>query len=541
VASAQADPPLFVSNPPTLANTCASWATACSLSKALFIRGILNAQIRVRAGVYNIVGNDQINPNGLLAANDNGVVIRGGFFGATTLKPGGTCVGNGIVDFTPANNVKVERLTVNSTGSTCGSPVYNNGGVNDTLGALPGPNRVLVRGGPPAIAVNLVGGSTTLDNVRVQPAPAYTNDGISCMGASTVCTVTNSRIIGGTATTGIMVSSGATATVTTSTISNNGGGGVVLEDVTGAIITNNTITGTGPGITLVGSDNNTISNNVVDGVYGIYVGGNDITGPSNGSTISNNNFNNNDFGAVADGYGSAETWNRPGTTNQGIQGDVFFQSSVALGLGAITSVCPAADLSGSYCEVDTPAGMGSPIVTFAYSGVAAYLDGAGKVCPTTVTVDTPNATLYACTDGSGDIFLSGSVSAAISAGNGEATGSSTTTEPGCEASPPSNTAQMPCTGTVLTLSALPYLNTVASGNTFSNNTWSNELLLGAIDGSGPYGEAPPSGGNTYVDGNPSTPVSILNTWTGNVGSPTASACNPATGPVPPGPGPECGT
>jgi len=101
---------------------------------------------------------------------------------------------------------------------------------------------------------------------------------------------------------------------------------------------------------------------------------------------------------------------------------------------------------------------------------------------------------------------------------------------------PSNTAQPSCTGTVLTLSDLPPFNTVASGNTFSNNMWLNELLFGAIDGSGPNGEAPlPSGINTYLDGNPAAPMVIQNPpWTGNVGSP-GPTCNPVTA------GPECGT
>jgi hypothetical protein len=91
------------------------------------------------------------------------------------------------------------------------------------------------------------------------------------------------------------------------------------------------------------------------------------------------------------------------------------------------------------------------------------------------------------------------------------------------------------------MSNLPFYNEVASGNTFDNNIWSNETIFGAIDGSGPYGEAPPSGSNTYLDANPAAPPNIQNAWINNSGSPGVTPCNPATGPVPPGPGPECGT
>jgi hypothetical protein len=148
----------------------------------------------------------------------------------------------------------------------------------------------------------------------------------------------------------------------------------------------------------------------------------------------------------------------------------------------------------------------------AYSGVAQYLGAQGDVCPVGVAVDGQGGTLSACTDGSGDIFLFGSVSSAITAGNGEATGPVTGTEPGCEASPQANTAQPSCTGDVLTLSALPYINTVAPSNSLTANMWGNETVAGAIDGSGPNGQLQ-STDPTYLDR--SGTATIQNTWTSN--------------------------
>ena len=95
-------------------------------------------------------------------------------------------------------------------------------------------------------------------------------------------------------------------------------------------------------------------------------------------------------------------------------------------------------------------------------------------------------------------------------------------------SPPANTGAPSCTGTLLTLSTLPFVNQVAQGNTFSNNVWNSETIAGAIDGSGPNGQYH-STTMTFVDGNPGNPTNIQNTWTGNVGSPPLnSACDPTT-------------
>jgi hypothetical protein len=80
---------------------------------------------------------------------------------------------------------------------------------------------------------------------------------------------------------------------------------------------------------------------------------------------------------------------------------------------------------------------------------------------------------------------------------------------------------------MLTLSALPFVNTVASGNTFNQNLWNNETIAGAIDGSGPNGQFTNST-PTYADGDPSSPANIQNTWTNNTGDPSNSPCNPTT-------------
>ncbi len=85
----------------------------------------------------------------------------------------------------------------------------------------------------------------------------------------------------------------------------------------------------------------------------------------------------------------------------------------------------------------------------------------------------------------------------------------------------------------MTLGDLPASNTVASGNTFNLNSWNNETIAGAIDGSGPNGEFT-AGAPTFVDGNPdpNAATNIQNTWTNNTGSPAASNCNPtAAAPV----------
>jgi len=318
-------------------------------------------------------------------------------------------------------------------------------------------------------------------------------------------------------------------TVSNNTVSGTSGAGVQLELTGGDSITGNTISGLGEGgegIILVGSDNDTVSTNTVSGsAAGVVVTGNDLTGPSTNSTVDNNNFSTNILGGAAvDGYGSPLSWNRVGTELQGIQGVVFFQSDTAIGAGTPTSG------TGAPQEVVTPSSFGAPAGAADYSGVAEYLAGAGAICGTSaIPVDGQQGDggLYACTDGLGDIFLEGVVTNAITAGSGSATGSSTTSEPGCEASPASNTGAVPCSGTVLTLSDLPYINEVAEGNSFNQNQWNNETIAGAIDGSGPNAQYQSSDA-PYADGNPSNPSGLENTWTNNTGSPGASAANPTT-------------
>ena len=159
----------------------------------------------------------------------------------------------------------------------------------------------------------------------------------------------------------------------------------------------------------------------------------------------------------------------------------------------------------------------------------------------------PSGPLYVCTDGLGDLFLFGGSASAITQGSLNATGASTVSEPGCEASPAAGTGS-DCTGTLLTIPDLPAVNSVAVNNTFNQNVWANETLAGAIDGSGPYGEAPPPNSATFADGNPDNPAGIQNFWTNNTGSAWSTRVQPAA-PVsiattqpesPPGLGPECG-
>jgi parallel beta-helix repeat protein len=606
--SAQGDPPLYVSSTPAGAQDCTSWANACTLSDALTVRTTANAQIEMSGGAYGSAGNDAINANGDLGANDDNVTITGGYSGVTTLDPGANCTGSGIVDFSGVTGVTVDGLTVNATASACGSPVANTGGTNDTLGATSPAVAVDVGGGAPTTAVNLTGGSTTIDDVTVDPS--YTHDGLSCSGSAT-CTVSDSTVTGSLGTTGILVegASGATvgpsdvisdntaggvilegstgdtvgpsdtifdnvaggvllqgttgAFVSNNTFASNAGGavvgsssddqssndtvsgntvtgttnaGVVLETTGGYTITNNTVTGLGEGgegFILVGSDDDTISANTASGsAAGAVVTGNDLTGPSTGSTISNNDFSSNLLGgAVADGFGSPESWNKPGSGNQGIQGVVFFQSDTAVAANApITSACPDAALTSCVEAVDPTAFSQVP---GAYEAVAGYLAELGATCDAGapsdggipvgqdgyVSAGMPD--VVACTDGAGDIFLAtpyasqgATVSSPITVGNGQATGALTSSEPGCESSPPLNTEQPSCTGSVLTLPTLTSYNTVAAGNSFVGNGWTNETIAGAIDGSGPNGQFITQQ-PTFIDDNPDDPTNIENTWTGN--------------------------
>jgi parallel beta-helix repeat protein len=312
-------------------------------------------------------------------------------------------------------------------------------------------------------------------------------------------------------------------TISNNTFGGTSGAGVELQLTGGFTMTGNTVSGLGAGgegFVLVGSDNNSVStNNVSNSAAGVIVTGNDLTGPSTNNTVSNNDFSSNLLGgAAADGFGSPESWNKPGTGNQGVQGEVFFQSGVNVPAGPTGG-------TGMPFLVTTPTSFGS--VPGAYSSVVTYLGGAGAICGTSaIPVDNQGGNLYACTDGI-NIYLQGVVGTAITAGNGNATGPSPTSEPGCEASPPANTGQPSCTGDVLTMSALPSFNQVAEGNTFNSNVWNSELIVGAIDGSGPNGQLN-SGSATYLDGNPDNPATIMNTWNNNTGSPANSAANPTT-------------
>jgi parallel beta-helix repeat protein len=453
--------------------------------------------------------------------------------GSTTLtdvwmRPPSSYTGTGVLCTGATTTCTVSRSRIN------GASAPGTSGVVVSASAVASVTNSIIANNTSGGTVFSTGASGTVSGSTLS---GDTAGGVLLEGATSAETITHDTFTsdagGGVVATGTGNQSAGT-TVSNSTFSGTMGAGVELEETGGFTINSNTVSGLGSGgegFILVASDNNAISGNTVtSSAAGVFVTGNDILGASTGNTVSNNALSNNLLaGAAADGFGSPESWNKPGTGQQGIQGEVFFQSSVAVPLGTITSVCPDSSLP-TCVEVDTPAGMGS--VTGAYAGVAGYLAEAGEICPTAVTVDPPNGGLSACTDGNGDIFLFGSVSSAISAGNGEATGSSTTGEPGCELSPPSNTGAPSCTGTVLTLSNLPYITTVAGANTFNLNVWNNEAIAGAIDGSGPNGQLDYST-PTFVDG--SVNAVIQTTWTNNVGSPAASPCNPTTT------APACGT
>ncbi len=357
----------------------------------------------------------------------------------------------------------------------------------------------------------------------------YTDGGVGLEGTSTGQTISLDTITanpGG----GVVGTSGSQSTATTvtdNTFNGASAAGIELEEVGGFTITGNTITtaGTGPGILLVGSENDSISSNTVDNTeVGVYVGGNDLTGPSTGNTIVSNNFNSNLLaGAVADGYGSPETWNRAGSGNQGIQGEVFFQNDsnasipatavtgflLVAGPGAATNTADFDDVALAL-PACTTLGAGAPVDL--QSGLFAC---GGSTVSTPVTVP-------------GNVYVSGTnlSNPVIPAENGSATSADPTST--C-ATPDSNAT---CT---LTVSTVASVKSVAQGNTFNLNIWQNELLFGAIDGSGPNGENPPSGSAIYPDGDTPPPSGIQNTWTNNVGSPSLTACNPTMAL------PECGT
>jgi parallel beta-helix repeat protein len=477
----------------------------------------------VGGGIYNYATGSDVTESGNTTENDSAVetictVAGPPISGCTTAEDGG-----GIIDYAdPGTTVGPGNIIENNAA----------GGVIDT-----------------ASTSGTITGNTISNNTA----------GGVLLQASTGVTVSNNTL-GSNAGGGVVGTSAppgnqaSNDTVSGNTINGTSGAGVELELTGGYTMTNNTVSGLGEGgegFVLVGSDSDTVSNNTVSGsAAGIIVTGNDLTGPSTSSTISNNQFSNNLLGgAAADGSGSPESWNKPGSGNQGIQGTVFFQSFNDVPVGPITTTCPDAALTDCAVAV-TPTGFSSasPPVPGAYEAVAGYLADAGAICNSSAPADggvpvdqegytevNPSPPTYvpnvvACTDGAGDIYLATpytGVTVEITPGNGEATGGSTTSEPGCEVSPPSDTAAPSCTGSDLTLSDLPAYNTVSEGNTFNLNSWGSEAIAGAIDGSGPNGEFT-AGAPTFADGNPDNPANIQNTWTNNTGTPDASNCNPTT-------------
>jgi parallel beta-helix repeat protein len=316
--------------------------------------------------------------------------------------------------------------------------------------------------------------------------------------------------------------------ITGNTVSGTSGAAVQLTLTGGDTISGNGVSGLGEGgegFIMVASDNNMVNTNTVSSsAAGVVITGNDLTGPSVNNTVSNNDFSANLLGGAAvDGFGSPESWNGPGRGDQGIEGEVFFQSGIAVGLGPTNG-------TGSPETVVTPTSFAG--LPGAFSAVVEYLAGAGAICGSSgIPVDAdgytgPNPNLVACTDGT-NIDIEGVVTAAILAGNGDATGPSTTLEPGCINPAPAGEGEPNCTGSVLTLSLLPSINTVAEGNSLTNNVWNNETIAGAIDGSGPNGQFTASS-TPFTDSDPTPPGGIQNTWTGNTGSPGNSPADPNT-------------
>jgi parallel beta-helix repeat protein len=388
-------------------------------------------------------------------------------------------------------------------GTVSGNTIENNdaGGVIDTssTGGTVGPNNTISDNTAGGVLLQSATGAAVSDN---------TVSGNSAAGV--LATSSNNQASGDT--------------VSGNTFGGLSSAGVELEGTGGFTISGNTVTtgDSGPGFLLVDSSNSSFStNNVSDSEVGIYLGGSDVTGASTDNTVDNNVFSGNELGgAAADGFGSPESWNKPETLNQGVQGEVFFQSDQTVPTGLTSGG------TGRPLKIVTPTGFTN--YPGAFVGVADYLASAGDICGTaSVPVDNQGGSLSACTDGHGDIFIEGTVGTEIMDGNGAATGPSTTSEPGCEANPPSSTGEPTCVGTVLTLSALPYINTVASGNSFSSNVWANETIAGAIDGSGPNGQLE-STTAPFVDSDPSSPVGLQNIWTDNTGTPGNSSANPST-------------
>ena len=447
----------------------------------------------------------------LTSYDKNGITCHGA--GTTCAISDTTVTGVGPVTSIAQNGIEVGvGATATITGSTVSDNEYDSSGANAS-GILPFDDS--------GVSVT----NTTLDDNDVDIAP-YQDAGFTIAG-STIDTATDASFGNGQ---GVEAYQTSGTTVENDTIENDPGGGVLFE----------------------GTDNGTVSDNTVDddGPNGILVTGSDLAGPSETNTVSSNIFESNQIGAVADGYGSPETWNQPGTFNQGIQGEVFFQSDT--NVSSIPSSCPDQALSTASIgctEVVTPDDAAIPIYPNAYQGVAEYLAAEGFICNPNVSddggtpVDGQGGGLYACTDGAGTIFLVGTVGTPITMGNGAATGPDTSSEPGCESSPPAGDLAVSCTGTVLTLSALGLEATtatngeVAVGNAFGGNsavTGNNdcsETIAGSVDGSGPNAAGQWSSTPTVyaANGAPAAASALQNTWSSNANDPNCMNTSSTSG------------
>ena len=248
---------------------CATWATACTLTRALTL-DVTGAQIWMESGTYTAHNNSLINCQDHLTALNDGVTIIGGFeglspassvrLGTTTLEPNilGRC--NGIIDFSLVKGVTVEGLTVDAnltmTYNLPQAPVLNKGGGGpDFLGATGYP--VLVEAPvTQKVMVDLAGGSTLLNSVAVDPG--YTFAGVRCNGIGTAVSIIDSSITGpdDARTAGIDLQDGCAAQVNGvgvygNTVTANGYGMVLqgeTDQAVGLTGNPNTITGNGSGI-----------------------------------------------------------------------------------------------------------------------------------------------------------------------------------------------------------------------------------------------------------------------------------------------------
>jgi hypothetical protein len=557
---------------------------------------------------------------GILAYGDGGVTISGGTVTSNDINIAplfdGPSEGPDGDGGTPISITGVHITNASDANVGSGQGVETYGTVGAVIGTTASPNTITGNDGGgvldyasvgTTITGNKIYGNSASESICTAlgcPAPSEDGGGVLLEGSTDSDTTLNQFDASATSCSsdpndtanvngGVIAeeSTGGTNIVDDNIFAGAAGSGIQLELSSGFTVTGNTICTyfEGPGIIIVGSDDNTIGvgadngNTVTDSEIGLYVGGNDLTGASTGNLIQDNNLSGELGGTLADGWASPLSWNMPGGPNQGVQGEVFFQSQQTINSGspgAITSACTDAALAydGQDCaEVLSPSFVpaGStynPDPGQAFSAVAEYLleTGAaneGGICDTDSSSDAFGAPyggvpvqtntnspmpLFACTDGLGDVFVWGTTTVGITTGSastaGQATGPSTTSEPGCMdpvpgAGTPGAGGYAACQGTVLTLAYLPAIDTVAGGtgttqapttngyggsgneNFFTNNTWSTGTLgLAALDASGSNEATPFTSTSSFVADTNSSVSGIQNSW----GTPGTDTCDPTT-------------